>query len=676
MTPTHSNSSKNRRLSILQSHLFPGKTCPMAGNGVPLTHHHSGQGILNTPLISPNSTCGIIAIASNSDTSQQLFEGLTILQNRGYDSAGIATFNSNKSKLSISKFASVATTSDALDQLKENLNKHLGDCIGIAHTRWATHGAKTDVNAHPHTDRKNRLALVHNGVIENSNILKRMLMQKYQIQCVSETDTEVIAQLIGVHLDQGLDILEAIKQSVSLLEGTWGLVVLSLDQPDQIIATRNGSPLLVGLSEHSCFIASESSAFVKYTRDMISLNNGEIVIITKDGVKELISNENIPLEKRVILAPQQEVELTPDPYPHWTLKEIMEQPQALARSLNFGGRISSDSEVKMGGLEENRDWLLNIRHLIVAACGTSYFSGLYGARLMRYLKCFDTVQVIDAAELDHDDLPSKDTGLLVISQSGETSDVVRCLDLARECGVPSFSIVNKVGSLVARMTGCGAYINAGRENAVASTKAFTCQVTVLTLIALWFAQNRKTELSTTQKRKDMITTLHRLPISVGMNMRIQDQCRQIAQHLIKKRTMFVLGKGYGECIAREGSLKLKEITYVHAEAYSSGALKHGPFALIEEGTPIIVLCLNDKYLGLNCTAVHEVKARGAYVICITDAPEKVEDIASEIIQIPTNGELTALNAVVPLQFLAYEMAVAKGLNPDKPRNLAKTVTVA
>lgn len=660
------SATAHHRLNVLQSHLYPDRYALCSQGSSP-----------ESSLIATHETCGIIAVASNSDTSQMIFEGLTILQNRGYDSAGIATINDSDKELKLSKYASMSTTSDALDQLRDNLPKHAGNCIGMGHTRWATHGAKTDTNAHPHLDYKGRIALVHNGVIENSNVLKKMLRDKYDIKCVSETDTEVIAQLIGVHMDQGLSLLDSMKQTSALLEGTWGLVVMSREEPDRLIATRNGSPMLVGLSNSSCFIASESSAFAKYTRDMISLNNGEFVVITKDGVQQLISQEQIPLAKRVILAPEQEVELTPDPYPHWTLKEIMEQPHALARSLNFGGRISSDAEVKLGGLEENKDWLLNIRHLVIAACGTSFYSGLYGAKLMRFMRCFDTIQVIDAAELDQHDFPPKNAGLLVITQSGETSDVVRCLDLAKERNIPTFSIVNKVGSLVARMTGCGAYINAGRENGVASTKAFSCQVTVLTLIALWFAQNRNRDHTTSvQKRKGLIMSLHRLSTSVGMNLRVRDQCKEIASRLINKQTLFILGKGFGESIAREGSLKIKEISYVHAEAYSSGALKHGPFALIENGTPIVVLCLKDKYLALNCTAVHEVKARGAHVICITDTPKEVSDIADEVITIPSNGELTALNAVVPLQFIAYEMALLRGTNPDKPRNLAKSVTTA
>lgn len=647
--------------------------------------------LLKTPIeplsnfLSHYNTCGIIGIVNKKESAvPYLLEGLTILQNRGYDSAGMCTIDNKKNDLIVSKYASLTTTSDAIVRLKSSSSKHEGHVIGIAHTRWATHGGKTDKNAHPHCDYKNRVALIHNGVIENSSELREKLLKK-GIVFKSETDTEVIVQLIGYYLDNGKTLIESIKCTLNELEGTWGLAIISKLMPDTIICCRNGSPLLIGICEGKMFVASESAAFSRHTKNMISLENGEIAIITSDGVKELIGKRK-SIEERMEQAQDSEVKLSPSPYPHWTLKEINEQPMSLARALNFGGRIADSSNVKLGGLEQNKEWLLKIKHLIIAACGTSYYSGLYGAKLMRQLKSFETIQVIDAAELDSDDFPTKNAGLLVISQSGETADVLRCLNLAEKKQIPCFSVVNKVGSLIARTTSCGVYVNAGREHAVASTKAFTSQVTILCLIAIWFSQNKNVS-ELVQLRKHIITSLLKLPTCVGMMLNnLRNLCKKISSHLIKHHTIFILGKGYGEPIAREGSLKIKEITYTHAEAYASGALKHGPFALIENGTPIIILILDDQYYNLNVTALHEVRARGAYTIVITDKPDKVKNVANQIIEIPSNGVLTALLGVLPLQLIAYEMSILKNIgklflktnflkDPDKPRNLAKSVTV-
>jgi len=389
---------------------------------------------------------------------------------------------------------------------------------------------------------------------------------------------------------------------------------------------------------------------------------------------------------RIEHAPEENIELSPSPYPHWTIKEIMEQPEAIARTLNYGGRLSDDGLVKLGGLQANSDLLLSVKNLVIAACGTSYFAGQYGTRLMRSLKCFDTIQCMDASETIPDSLPPQEGGMLVISQSGETKDTHRALMHAEDMLLPRFSIINQVGSLIARSTKCGVYINAGREHAVASTKAFTTQVAALALVAGWFSQNRLAaagaNVSSTlsphlsdQSRAELLESLHRLPTYTGMTLRTHQKCKQLAQKLKDSRDMFILGKGFAEPIAYEGALKIKEISYIHAEGFSGGALKHGPFALIDKGTPIIHLILDDQNAELMRIAAQEVKARGAYNIVITDNPKLARDISDEVITIPSNGPLTALLAVIPLQLLAYEISVAKGINPDKPRHLAKAVTV-
>jgi glucosamine--fructose-6-phosphate aminotransferase (isomerizing) len=399
---------------------------------------------------------------------------------------------------------------------------------------------------------------------------------------------------------------------------------------------------------------------------------------------------------------QEIIERSPAPYEHWTLKEIMEQPEALSRTLSYGARFSSDgSMVKLGGLEGNLDKLLTIQNLLIGACGTSYFAGLYGMKIMQNLQCFDNVQCVDASEITKDVFPQKNNGLLVISQSGETKDTHRSVQLAQHNGIPVFSIINQVGSLIARATNCGVYLRAGREHGVASTKAFTTQVTALALVAGWFSQQRTADDAAyaqaflsdgtedsilklqgqhhlqlrNSRLNSLLQSVHALPVYAGMALRTHDQCKHIAEKLKDKPSLFILGKGFAEPIAYEGALKIKEITYIHAEGYSGGALKHGPFALLEKGTPVILMILDDSHAELMRIAAQEVRARHAYTIVITDKPSLAEGLGDEIITIPHNGPMTALLATIPLQLLAYEISIKKGYNPDKPRNLAKAVTV-
>lgn len=605
--------------------------------------------------------CGIIGYIGKEDAVNHITDGLTILENRGYDSAGIATLSPNQ-ELVLTKFAS-GDSGDAISKLKSAAARHVGHRLGIGHTRWATHGAKTDINAHPHLDAKARVAVVHNGVITNYATLKDQL-QTAGIVFASQTDTEVIAQLIGRELDHGLDLMSAIKNCLKQLEGTWGLAIISPLLPNAIIVAKNGSPIVIGIAEDKAFIASEPVAFGAATRDFIALQNGEIALVRA-------SREGLDLS-RLEKAAEETVSVSPDPYPHWTIKEILEQPEAVRRTLNHGARIKSDTEVKLGGLEIRKQELSHIKHLVIAACGTSYHAGLYAAQTMRALRAFETVQVVDASELTPQHFPSIGAGLLVISQSGETKDVHRGVILAQEIGVPVFSVVNAVGSLIARTTQCGVYLNAGRERAVASTKAFVTQVTALELMSIWFAEQREKE---TAKRRQLIDELRRLSTNLDEVLKLRGQCQKIAKTLVGHEHMFVLGKGYAEAIAREGALKIKEITYLHAEGYPGGALKHGPFALIEENTPVILIVLDDEHANHMRTAAEEVRARGARTIIITDHPSLAEHIAHDTVVIPKDGALAGLLATVPMQLLAYELAVLKGINPDKPRNLAKAVTV-
>lgn len=604
--------------------------------------------------------CGIVGYIGKREVGEVLMRGLKILENRGYDSAGIAALQ-NEDVIRVTKYASTEADG-ALDLLDKELDQFAGLHIGVAHTRWATHGGKTDMNAHPHLDTTGRLALVHNGVIENVSDLRAELQQA-GIDMQSETDTEVIVQLIGLELRGGKSTEEAIDAALLKLRGTWGLAILDRERPDTIFVACNGSPIVVGSNADEVFIASEPTAFQAYTNSYIALEDGDRAAL-KIGEQIMATSKRYEIEGEAV--PE-----SPDPYPHWTLKEIYEQPEALSRALNFGGRFLDDEQVKLGGLESQQGVLLKVKHLVIAACGTSRHAGLYVSRIMRDLHSFDTVQVIDASELS-DAYFVEGSGLLVISQSGETKDVHRAVKMAQKRGVPVFSVVNKVRSLIARETGCGVYLNAGHELGVASTKAFTTQAVVLTLIAIWFAQKRDQSLAL---RKKIIRALHGISMQVGSLLRIDEDMKALATEILDQDHAFILGKLDAHSIALEAALKIKEISYMHAEGYAGGALKHGPFALIEEGTPVIMLMPENSSYDFMVTAAEEVKARGARVIAITDAKEVDEHLFDRVIKVPNADRLTALLTIIPIQLLAYHLSVLRGHNPDKPRNLAKAVTV-
>ena len=639
--------------------------------------------------------CGIVGVVggprrqgSGKGTARDfLVEGLTVLKNRGYDSAGIATVglpgegDKGEPEMLVTKYASDGDKADGVE-LVDSKSRDIdrGHMVGIAHTRWATHGPKTDNNAHPHLDSSGRLALVHNGTINNANELREEL-EGLGHQFQSDTDTEVVAKLIGhIKSSSNLSLRDATEQALQRCDGSWGLCILSKDQPDELVVACNGSPLVIGLGRDATYVASETSAFNRYTKEFISMRDGEIGVIHADGRSLDLS--------RVQRAPDQNIILSPAPYPHWTIKECCEQPEAIARALGFGGRLT-ESRVKLGGPDGESDRLSKIKHMTLSACGTSLNAAMYGVKLMRSIGAFESAQAMDAAETTDRDLHAGKTdeaGLIVVSQSGETKDVQRVVTSAIDKGFTVLSVVNAVGSLIARTTKLGVYLNAGRENAVASTKAFTTQVTVLALLAIWFRENKDRVLGNSKPSLNasvLRDALMRLPISFGMALQTRSRCREIASRLVKKEHLFVLGKGYAEPVAYEGALKIKETCYLHAEGYSGGALKHGPFALIEGpsgsfgATPIIMIILDDEHRHLMRTAAEEVKARGADVIIITDNKELAKGLCppESTIVIPSNGPLTALISVLPLQLIAYELACMKGINPDTPRNLAKAVTV-
>lgn len=607
--------------------------------------------------------CGIFAYCGYKSAATLIYEGLVILQNRGYDSVGITTLN-NKKEYTTSKFASELHTSDSINKLSYSIGDHENNNIGIGHTRWATHGAKTIKNAHPHFDYTGRFAIVHNGVIENYLAIKKLLNNN-NIKCQTETDTEVIVQLLSLYVHGcKMNVLDALEKTLSKIEGTWGLVILDKENPDSLILTRKGSPLLIGISENEYFISSEISAFSHYTSRYINLNDNEIVMI-KDN--HIYLNE---LDNRIQTTSHHDiVDITPDPYEHWTLKEIKEQEFSIFRALNNGGRIYDHISVKLGGLEHDRKKLLDIKNLIILGCGTSKYAGEFGSSLLRMISGFDTVQVVDASEFDSDYLKCPNVGILALSQSGETQDVIRCLKMNKT----AFSVVNKPDSTIAKITGCGVYLNAGREVAVASTKAFTSTIAVLTLIAVWYAQNRDIYID---QRQIYIESLNKLPLYFNYLLNDQQteiECDRVVDYLYQQEKLFILGKGLSAAIANEASLKIKEIGYLHAEGYPGGSLKHGPFALIEKGTPIIIILIDDVHRSYMESTINEVKSRGAYVITITDVLD--HDFSDIVIKIPQCNILTPLLSILPLQLIAYKLSIRKGINPDKPRNLAKVVTV-
>ena len=623
-----------------------------------------------------HTVCGIVASVSNtSPVLHSLFEGLEILQNRGYDSAGICTLNAEQ-ELVITKHASSTSTSNALALLEQEMGIHEGHFAGIAHTRWATHGPKTDINAHPHMDYKKRVALVHNGVIENASELRSRLETERGIRCVSQTDTEVIVQWIGALLDDGEDFVEACHRVHSMLQGTWGLAILHKDFPRLIVAARKGSPLLVGIGQGQIFLASEARAFSKYTNEVITLENGEVMVIDAD--KKFVDWSKIQT------MPKDSVAVDKGTFPYWTIKEIMEQPESLSRALNYGGRFRDMSSVKLGGLDQNMESLSVIENLVICGCGTSLNAGNYGAKLMRRFGVFNTVSVFDAAEVTQETFPRDRPGLLVLTQSGETMDCLNALKAVGSLDVPCFSVTNGVGSTIARETRCGVYLNCGQEQAVAATKSFTSSVVVLALVTLWFAEVKQRKRSL---RLAMIESVARAPTCVGMALQLADQIRELAADIQDRNSMFILGTGLAEPVAMESALKIKELCYMHVEGFPGGALKHGPFALIDDGFPVIIFILQDEKTTFMVKTANEIISRKAHVIVVTDLTdhqlrdedrELFDSLSSrptDLIRIPSLGPMTALIGAIPMQLLGYELCLLKGYDPDHPRNLAKVVSV-
>jgi glucosamine--fructose-6-phosphate aminotransferase (isomerizing) len=626
--------------------------------------------------------CGISGCLGNKEVISYILNGLRILQNRGYDSAGCCCLKDGE--FIVRKCASVAGSIMAVEYLESVQDVFSGSYIGIGHTRWATHGAPTDINSHPHLDYTGRFALVHNGIIENYRELKKFLIEQ-GVAFKSDTDTEVIVNLIGFYYQNAINhgcvisFEEAVIHAIEHLEGTWGLVIMCINQSDRLVCARHGSPLLIGVTDDYLLVTSEQSGFANTSiKDYISLNDHDVVSLQwneTDGFKR----ESLKgYSKRIVTVT--ECAKTPGEYPYWMIKEIMEQPNSALRAMGMGGRILSDnSGVKLGGFEHHKDKLMEIEHLIITGCGTSFYAGCHGSHFFKDLKTFTTVQALDGGEFTEKDIPLRGrTAMLILSQSGETMDLRRCMEIGRSRGLFLIGVVNVVDSYIAREVDCGVYLNASREVAVASTKSYTSQVIVLVMIAIWFAQNRYDDYH--KERIGMIENyikgLRQLPSDIRHTLEMVDKkCKEVAERLTEASSCFVLGKNEMHSIAMESSLKLKEVGYIHCESGTTSGLKHGPYSLLTKEIPVIIL--NPENFTTNKlirSTMEEIRSRDALVCQISDV-DLNEDICSYHIKIAQNPIFYGLLSVLPIQLISYYMAISQGRSPDMLRNLAKCVTV-
>ncbi|HKI46331.1 MAG TPA: glutamine--fructose-6-phosphate transaminase (isomerizing) [Balneolales bacterium] len=609
--------------------------------------------------------CGIVGYIGNRDAADVIVKGLHRLEYRGYDSAGVAIVNG---ELSIRK------TKGKVSDLERLLNeKPVKATMGIGHTRWATHGEPNDVNAHPHISQNGKFALVHNGIIENYDALKVELSKKGH-KFLTETDTEVLAHLIEeVQNMSNLGFEEAVQHALRQVVGTYGLAIVHVDYPDMLIVARKGSPLIVAIGDGEYFVASDASPVVEYTNKVIYLDDDEMAVITRDGY-EVKTTRNIPHIKEVHELEMSIEQIEKGGYDHFMLKEIYEQPRSIADCLR-GRVLPSEGTVHLGGIDSVMDQLMHADRFIIAACGTSWHSGLVGEYLFEHLAKLP-VEVEYASEFRYKDiLIGKGDVMIVISQSGETADTLAALREAKERGATVVGICNVVGSTIARETDAGVYIHAGPEIGVASTKAFTGQVAVLAMMALMIGRARGTiEESYYQK---VLSDLHAVPAKIGEILKQAGQLKNIAQLFTYAPNFLYLGRSYNFPVALEGALKLKEISYIHAEGYPAAEMKHGPIALIDHHMPVVIIATTNHTNDKTVSNIQEVRARHGRVVAVTTSNnDEVKRLAEFIIDIPEISDcLSPLLSVIPLQLLSYYIAVNRGCNVDQPRNLAKSVTV-
>jgi glucosamine--fructose-6-phosphate aminotransferase (isomerizing) len=606
--------------------------------------------------------CGIIGYIGKKQALPVLIEGLKRLEYRGYDSAGVAIYSDEG--LIIQKIAGRVARLEALVK-----GIKTPSTLGIAHTRWATHGEPNDVNAHPHTDCSGRFAVVHNGIIENCNTLREYLKRKGHT-LRTETDTEIIAHLIEEYYED--DLLKAVRIALAEVEGTYGLAIISREHPREIVCARNGSPLVIGDGGDEFFIASDAAAIVPHTRQVVFIEDGEFVSVKDSGftISTLDEEEITPKIEEISWTLGQ---LEKDGYSHFMLKEIFEQPATLRNAIR--GRLNNaDGTARLDGLDRHQEELERVNRIILTGCGTAWHAGLIGEYMLEEMTRVP-VEVEYASEFRYrSPVVDNNTVLFAISQSGETSDTLAALREAKRRGATTLGVCNVVGSTLARETDGGVYIHAGPEIGVASTKAFTSQIIVLSLISLLMGRMRTISVD---KGRRIIEAIEKIPDQVSQILDLDEKIKDIAKDFYEKKNFLFLGRGYNFPVALEGALKLKEISYIHAEGYPAAEMKHGPIALIDEDMPVVFIAIRDYVFEKVLSNIEEVKSRKGSVIAITtEGDTEIESKVKYCIPIPkTIDILTPLLTVIPLQLLAYHIARFKGCDVDRPRNLAKSVTV-
>lgn len=609
--------------------------------------------------------CGIVGYVGEHNAKDVIIEGLKRLEYRGYDSAGIAVIRDGR--LEVKKHVGGI----------ENLEMLIGDDdmashVGIGHTRWATHGAPSDINAHPHTDQDGTIAIVHNGIIENYQELRQELIERYGVRFRSETDSEVIAQLIGIIYKEKKDLLDSVYAALSKMRGAYAIAAIAQDEPDKIVAVRKDAPLIAGLGHGSNFIASDIPALLKYVKEIYLIENNEVVLVTADEVK--IFDENRKQVKREVFHVTWDADAAEkEGYEHFMLKEIFEQPKGLSDTLNR--RLSDSGRIMLEGITLTKEQIENIKKIYIVACGTAYHAGLVGKYIIEKLVKIP-VEVDVASEFRYrDPLIDENTLFIAISQSGETLDTLAALREAKARGARVLSVVNVVGSSVARESDDVFYTWAGPEIAVASTKAYTTQLMCMYMLALYMGLEKGTIDRACYDQ--FIKDLQEVPSKLESFLKKSGQIEDMAKRLYNKEQVFFIGRGLDSAVSYEGSLKLKEISYINSFAIAAGELKHGTIALMEPGTLVIALACQDSLYEKMVSNIQEIKARGAYVLAVAkEGNDAIEAQSDEMIYIPyVRDEIAPLLSVVPLQLFAYYVAKERGCNIDKPKNLAKSVTV-
>jgi glucosamine--fructose-6-phosphate aminotransferase (isomerizing) len=608
--------------------------------------------------------CGIVGYVGHRQCLPILLEGLKRLEYRGYDSAGVAIQSDGK--------VGVRKAAGKIRVLEERLSDGApAGTTGIAHTRWATHGEPNDVNAHPHTDCSGRVALVHNGIIENYTVLKSALQAEGH-RFRTDTDTEVLAHLIEKHLQRGLKLEQAVGAALRAVEGTYGIAVVCADEPGVVVGARNGSPLVVGVGDGEYFLASDVAPIVEHTRQVVYLDDGEMAVLSPDGFHTAtIEHERVDKEVHEVEWDLGRIEK--GGFAHFMLKEIYEQPESVRNSMR-GRVLAGEGLARLGGLNMTPEELRDIRRIIILGCGTSWHAGLIGEYMLEEHARIP-VEVEYASEFRYrNPIVDQGTAVVVISQSGETADTLAAMREAQRKGARSLGIVNVVGSTIARESDGGVYIHAGPEIGVASTKAFTSQVAVLALLTL--ALGRQREMSVEQG-VTLARALEEIPGQMEAILARSAAVEQIAEQHTRHNNFIYLGRGYNFPVALEGALKLKEISYIHAEGYPAAEMKHGPIALIDDRMPVVFICTRDAAYDKVMSNMMEVRARRGRIIAIaTEGDDEVRRHADHVLYVPqTLPMLQPMLSVIPLQLLAYQVAVLRGCDVDQPRNLAKSVTV-